>query len=209
MLAERLAGATEPSGGWDVNIAGRLTQTAAANNITVEAAYYTDICGIPLEADGTGAINVDRTENLAVALQVGNGSHVLPGGTATAPGLPEPARRSRGGRAGHRPQGRRRVRRRRDRHHDVPGQHARDRRRRLPPGLLRRERGQVLRAPAGRVPGQHHRPATAATSRSTPASRGSSTPSTRSRCAIERPGNVGYLDWDPPAAAPARSCARS
>jgi putative Flp pilus-assembly TadE/G-like protein len=88
MLAERLAGANEPSGGWDLNIAARLAQTATANNMTVEAAYYTDICGIPLESDGSGAINLDRTENLAVALQVGNGSHVLPGGTATAPDCP-------------------------------------------------------------------------------------------------------------------------
>ena len=88
ILAERLAGVAEPSGGWDVNIWARLTQTAAANNITIEAAYYTDICGIPLEADGTGAINLDRTENLAVALQVNNPTHVLPGGTATAPDCP-------------------------------------------------------------------------------------------------------------------------
>ena len=88
LLAERLAGAAEPSGGWDLNIAGRLQQTADANNMTVEAAYYTDICGIPLKADGTGAINDDRTEDLSDALQVGNGSHVLPGGTATAPDCP-------------------------------------------------------------------------------------------------------------------------
>jgi hypothetical protein len=88
ILAERLAGATEPSGGWDLNIAGRLMQTADANNMTVEAAYYTDICGIPLKADGTAAINEDRTEDLSVALQVGNGSHLLPGGTATAPDCP-------------------------------------------------------------------------------------------------------------------------
>lgn len=88
ILAERLAGVAEPSGGWDVNIWTRLTQTAAANNITIESAYYTDICGIPLQADGTGAINVDRTENLAVALQVNNSSHALPGGTATAPDCP-------------------------------------------------------------------------------------------------------------------------
>ena len=79
---------TEPSGGWDVNIWTRLTQTASANGITIDAAYYTDICGIPLEADGSGAINVDRTENLAVALQVNNFTHVLPGGTATAPDCP-------------------------------------------------------------------------------------------------------------------------
>ena len=88
MLAERLAGVAEPSGGWDINIWSRLTQTATANNITIEAAYYTDICGIPLQADGTGAINVDRTENLAAALQVNNASHILPGGTATAPDCP-------------------------------------------------------------------------------------------------------------------------
>jgi hypothetical protein len=88
ILAERLAGVEEPSGGWDVNVWTRLTQTAAANGITIESAYYTDICGIPLEADGTGAINADRTENLAAALQVNNATHVLPGGTATAPDCP-------------------------------------------------------------------------------------------------------------------------
>jgi hypothetical protein len=88
VLGERLSGVTEPSGGWDVNIWARLTQTAAANGITIDAAYYTDICGIPLQADGSGAINVDRTENLSVALQVNNFTHVLPGGTSTAPDCP-------------------------------------------------------------------------------------------------------------------------
>jgi hypothetical protein len=89
LLAERLAGADEPSGGWDINIGARIMQTADANNITVQAAYYTDICGIPLKADGSAAIDVDgRREDLDAALQVGNGSHVLPGGTATAPDCP-------------------------------------------------------------------------------------------------------------------------
>ncbi|HYK96041.1 MAG TPA: Tad domain-containing protein [Candidatus Dormibacteraeota bacterium] len=88
VLASRLAGASTPSGGWDVNVSTRIAQVAAANNITVTAAYYTDICGIPLESDGTAAINADNTENLAVALTVGNGSHILPGGTATAPDCP-------------------------------------------------------------------------------------------------------------------------
>jgi Putative Flp pilus-assembly TadE/G-like len=89
LLAERLAGSAAPSGGWDVNIAGRIMQVADANNITVQAAYYTDICGIPLRLDGTGAIDEDtRKEDLAGAVQVGNGSHVLPGGTATAPDCP-------------------------------------------------------------------------------------------------------------------------
>jgi hypothetical protein len=88
ILAERLAGASAPSGGWDANIAARLAQTAIANHITIEAAYYTDICGIPLQLDGAGAINVDRTENLPLALQVGNLTNALPGGTATAPDCP-------------------------------------------------------------------------------------------------------------------------
>ena len=89
LLAERLAGAATPSGGWDVNISARILQVAAANNITVQAAYYTDICGIPLRFDGAGAIDDDtRIEDLDAALQVGNGSHVLPGGTATAPDCP-------------------------------------------------------------------------------------------------------------------------
>ena len=36
MLAERLAGADEPSGGWDVNIGVRLMQTAEANDMIVD-----------------------------------------------------------------------------------------------------------------------------------------------------------------------------
>jgi hypothetical protein len=89
LLAERLAGVTEPSGGWDNNISARITQTAAANNMTIDAAYYTDICGIPLQADGTGALDTDtRHEDLSLALQVGNSSHVLPGGTSVAPDCP-------------------------------------------------------------------------------------------------------------------------
>ena len=88
LLAERLAGADPPSGGWDGNIAARLAQTATANHITLEAAYYTDICGIPLQLDGSGAINADRTENLPAALVVGNTTNALPGGTATAPDCP-------------------------------------------------------------------------------------------------------------------------
>ncbi|HXG25545.1 MAG TPA: pilus assembly protein TadG-related protein [Candidatus Binatia bacterium] len=89
LLAERLAGANEPSGGWDINIAVRILQVAEANGITVQAAYYTDICGIPLKADGSAAIDTDsRKEDLAAALQVGNGAHILPGGAATAPDCP-------------------------------------------------------------------------------------------------------------------------
>jgi hypothetical protein len=88
ILAQRLAGASTPSGGWDANIAARLAETATANHIVLEAAYYTDICGIPLQLDGSGAINADRTENLPLALEVGNFAGSLPGGTATAPDCP-------------------------------------------------------------------------------------------------------------------------
>lgn len=88
LLAERLAGTSDPSGGWDININARIAQVAAANNVTVRAAYYTDICGIPLNSDGTAAIFGNRSEDLANALKVGNASHILPGGTATAPDCP-------------------------------------------------------------------------------------------------------------------------
>ena len=86
VLAERLAGVPEPLGGWDAEIADKVDQTAAANKVGINAAYYTDICGIPLKADGTAALNLDGTENLAAALEVGNGT--LPGGSATTPDCP-------------------------------------------------------------------------------------------------------------------------
>jgi hypothetical protein len=87
LLASRLAGQAEPSGGWDLNINARVHQVAAENHITIQAAYYTDICGIPLKLDGSAALSGNH-EDLTTALQVGNGSHALPGGTATAPDCP-------------------------------------------------------------------------------------------------------------------------
>jgi len=86
VLATRLAGAVTPAAGWDGEVAAKVAQSAAANNMTVQAAYYTDICGIPLQANGAAALNADGTENLAVALQVGTGA--LPGGSATTPDCP-------------------------------------------------------------------------------------------------------------------------
>jgi hypothetical protein len=88
VLASRLAGAATPGGGWDSEVASKVSQSAAANNMTVQHAYYTDICGIPLKSDGTAALNADGTENLAAALQVGNNANALPGGTATTPDCP-------------------------------------------------------------------------------------------------------------------------
>src|SRR6185369_17192010 len=86
VIASRLASATTPSGGWDAQVYAKLTATAAANNVSIEAAYYTDICGIPLRSNGNAALNVDGSENLSVALKVGTGS--LPGGSATTPDCP-------------------------------------------------------------------------------------------------------------------------
>ena len=71
VLAARLAGAVEPAGGWDANVAAKVQQSADANGVTVQAAYYTDICGVPLASDGSAAVNGDGTENLAAAHEVG------------------------------------------------------------------------------------------------------------------------------------------
>jgi hypothetical protein len=88
LLAKRLAGADTPTGGWDANIYAKLGQTAAANNMTVSAAYYTDVCGIPLQSDGTAALTLDGHENLALAMPVGNGTNSLPADGATTPDCP-------------------------------------------------------------------------------------------------------------------------
>jgi hypothetical protein len=87
MLAKRLAGSSTPSGGWDVAINDRIQSTATANDMTVQVAYYTDLCGIPLKADGSAALN-GSVEVLSLALKVNNASHVLPGGSATTPDCP-------------------------------------------------------------------------------------------------------------------------
>jgi hypothetical protein len=86
VLASRLAGASTPAGGWDNEVASKMLASAAANEITISAAYYTDICGIPLKSNGDAAVNPDGTENLSAALEVGKGG--LPGGSATTPDCP-------------------------------------------------------------------------------------------------------------------------
>jgi hypothetical protein len=88
VLAQRLAGVTTPSSGWDSEVNTKVLASAAANKVTVKAAYYTDICGIPLKSDGTAALNVDGTENLAVAMKVGNSSGSLPFATTSTPDCP-------------------------------------------------------------------------------------------------------------------------
>jgi hypothetical protein len=85
IMAERFAGATEPLAGWDATVQYAIDQSAAANGITVEVAYYTDICGIPLQADGTAALNADHTYNFTEADQVGTG---LPATSTSTPDCP-------------------------------------------------------------------------------------------------------------------------
>ncbi len=86
VLAQKLAGVDEPAGGWDAAVLAKIDESAAAAGVTVKAAYYTDICGIPLKDNGQGALKGDGSENLAAAVRVGSG--VLPGGAATTPDCP-------------------------------------------------------------------------------------------------------------------------
>ena len=85
ILASRLANAATPSGGWDAAVSAKIASTAVASGITIKAAYYTDICGIPLKSNGSAALT-GSNENLSEAVQVGSGG--LPGGTATTPDCP-------------------------------------------------------------------------------------------------------------------------
>lgn len=85
IMAERFAGATAPAAGWDSTVLGAINASATANGITVTAAYYTDICGIPLQSNGEAALNSDGTYNLSDADQVGTG---LPTTTNTTPNCP-------------------------------------------------------------------------------------------------------------------------
>ena len=73
VMAQRLAGATAPGGGWDLAVLSAINGSATANGVVVGAAYYTDICGIPLKADGTAALNGDDSYNFASAQPVGSG----------------------------------------------------------------------------------------------------------------------------------------
>src|SRR2546423_2138107 len=74
VLGEKFANATLSGfSSWDAKVQARVSASAVANNMTVKAAYYTDVCGIPIQSDGTAALGVDGTENLAIAAPVGGG----------------------------------------------------------------------------------------------------------------------------------------
>ncbi len=55
VLAQNLAGATTPAGGWDGAVNTAVTGAASNNGAAVDVAYYTDICGTLLRSDGTKA----------------------------------------------------------------------------------------------------------------------------------------------------------
>jgi hypothetical protein len=86
ILADRLAGANVPAAGWDAAVADAVARNAAANTIDVQRAYYTDICGIPLKPDGTAALTVGGFEDLTSADPVGSGA--LPVTLSTTPSCP-------------------------------------------------------------------------------------------------------------------------
>jgi hypothetical protein len=85
IMAERFSGANEPGGGWDAAVLDAVNASATANGVSVSAAYYTDICGIPLKSDGTAALDADGAYDYASAQQVGWG---LPATATTTPDCP-------------------------------------------------------------------------------------------------------------------------
>jgi hypothetical protein len=87
VLAQRLSGATAPAGGWDGAVNAKVTAAANAAGLTVTAAYYTDICGIPLTPGGHAALNWwDGSYAFEHAVKVGSG--FLPADTGTTPDCP-------------------------------------------------------------------------------------------------------------------------
>jgi hypothetical protein len=86
VLSQRLAGEPEPSGGWDAQVLAKITSNAAANGIDVAAAYYTDICGIPLTSTGQAALS-GSIENLSQAARVGTGLPSSGGANPDCPSL--------------------------------------------------------------------------------------------------------------------------
>ena len=85
VLASRLAGSATPAGGWDASVQAAILASAAANGVTVEAAYYTDICGIPLKSDGTASLTGGGSYDFSNAKAVGTG---MPNPTSTTPDCP-------------------------------------------------------------------------------------------------------------------------
>jgi hypothetical protein len=87
IMAQRFAGAATPTQGWDAAVNAAINASATANGITVTAAYYTDICGIPLTSDGAAALNADHTYDFNAAKEVGTGLPSISTSTPDCPSL--------------------------------------------------------------------------------------------------------------------------
>ena len=88
IMAEEFAGAIAPVQGWDTAVMTAINDSATANGVTVVNAYYTDICGIPLKADGTAALLPDNTYDYANAMRVGNATNAQPVTSTSTPDCP-------------------------------------------------------------------------------------------------------------------------
>ena len=93
VMAQRFAGVPAPGGGWDAEVNAKIQASAAANNVANAVAYYTDICGIPLKADGTAALHRRRDRGPRVGRAGRLGGAARWGGDD--PGLSDPARSAR------------------------------------------------------------------------------------------------------------------
>jgi hypothetical protein len=67
VLVRYLSGATAPSGGWDAEVSARVAAAAAANSVTVNGAWYTNVSGELLTPAGV----VTTNEGAAAAVGVG------------------------------------------------------------------------------------------------------------------------------------------
>jgi len=83
VLAQMGAGQTAPVAGWDDAVSKAVNNSATKNGITIPAAFYTDICGTLLRADGT------KASGTGDAALVGGG--ILPAINGTDPDCPSGA----------------------------------------------------------------------------------------------------------------------
>jgi len=72
-----------PAGGWDHAVLAAITNTAARNAVAIPVSYYTDICGALLRPDGTAALG---TADAAVVGSMASGD--LPVNNKTDPDCP-------------------------------------------------------------------------------------------------------------------------
>ncbi len=60
VLVQYLSGTTTPAGGWDAEVAAEANASAAANTVTLDEAWYTNVTGDLLTAGGAVTTPVAR-----------------------------------------------------------------------------------------------------------------------------------------------------